>query len=111
VANELRLVCAAQFLRETALPASQWEQARGRILVVHERTRLRELTRRRIYGAYLTEAIKPRLRRHDGSRPPRQSFAEFNAELPAWERYKRLGEVTRPVPADIYRAPIPRKTT
>jgi len=111
VANELRLVCAAQFLRETPLPASQWEQARGRILVIHERTPPRELTLRRIYGAHLTQAIKRRLRRHDGSRPPRQSFAEFNAALPAWERYKKLGEVTRPVPADIYRAPIPRKTT
>lgn len=109
VANEVRLVCAMQFLRETALPASQWEEARERILVIHNRTPLRELARHRIYGAYLTPALKKRLRRHANSKPPRESFAEFNATLPPWERYKKIGDVTRPVPADIYRAPIPRK--
>jgi hypothetical protein len=111
LANELRLVCVAQFLRETALPASRWQQARERILVVHERTPLRELTRRRIYGAHLTEAMKRGLRRHRSSKSPRESFAEFNAKLPAWERYKKLGEVVRPVPADVYSAPIPRGAT
>jgi hypothetical protein len=111
VANELRLVCVAQFIRETDLPASQWQEARGRILVIHERTPLSKLTERRIYGAYLTEALKGRLRRHHDCKSPRESFGELNAALPAWERYKKLGEVGRPVPADIYRAPIPRKTT
>ena len=107
VANELRLVCAMQFLRETALPASQWQEARERVLVIHDRTPLRELARRRIYGAYLTSGLKKRLRRHANSKPPRQDFAEFNATQPPWERYKKLGQVTRPVPADIYCAPIP----
>src|SRR3954469_12089551 len=111
VANELRLVCAAQFLRETSLPASQWQEARERILVIHDRTSLRELTQKRlIYGAYLTESMKEGLRRQDDRDGARKSFAEFNAALPAWERYKKLGEVSRPIPADIYRAPIPRKT-
>jgi hypothetical protein len=109
VANELRLVCMMQFVRETALPASQWQEARERILVIHDRTPLRELTRRRIYGAYLTSELKKRLRRHANSKPPRESFNQFNTTLPPWERYKMLGQVARPVPADIYRAPIPRK--
>jgi hypothetical protein len=110
VANELRLICTVQFLRETALPASQWQEARGRILVIHDRTPLRELAGRQIYGIHLTDTIKRRLRGHRDSKRPRESFAELNAALPPWERYKKLGEVTHPVPADIYCAPTIRKT-
>jgi len=111
VSNELRLICAAQFLRETVLPASQWQAVRGRILAIHNRTPLRELAGKRIYGAYLTEAIKRRLTRRSDSASPMESFAQLNGTLPVWERYKKLGEVTRPVPADIYSAPSSRKTT
>ena len=64
IANELRLVCAVQFLRETELPASQWQEARHRILVVHDRTPLPDLLGPRIYGAHLTDLLKKRFRRH-----------------------------------------------
>ncbi len=110
IANELRLTCAAQFLRETRLPASQWQDSRERLLVLHDRTPLAALTRRLVYGAYLTKLMKTRLRRFT-SATPRADFAQFNASLPPWERYRKLGQVTRPVIAEIYCAPTPGQTT
>lgn len=38
--NEFRLVCGWQFMKETSLRASEWQQACGRLLVVHDRTPL-----------------------------------------------------------------------
>lgn len=105
--NELRLVCVAQFLRETTLAAADWQRARDRIAVIHDRTPLHELVGRTIYGVFWTKRLRQRLRRlrRQGG-APREIFAELNATLPPWDRYKKIGEVTRPVPADIYRAPL-----
>jgi len=88
------------------------------LLVVHDRTPLHEMGRtlvdRTLYEVpefYLPE-IRKRL---DASAKmpgtPRAKFAVLNAGLPAWERYKKLGEVSRPVPADIYYAPQQRQST
>jgi hypothetical protein len=107
IENELRLVCSAQFLREAFLPASEWQQARGRLLVVHDRTPLRALAGRLIYGAFQTKHMRELLRElRVAVGTPREMFEKINARLPAWQRYKKLGHVTRPVPADIYRAPM-----
>ncbi len=106
IENELRLVCSAQFLREAVVPASEWQQARGRLLVVHDRTPLRALAGRLVYGAFQTKHMRALLRElRLVSGTPREMFEKINSRLPAWQRYKKLGQVTRPVPADIYRAP------
>jgi hypothetical protein len=110
IENELRLTCGAQFPRETTLPASEWQQAINRLLVIHDRTPLNRLAGKLIYGAFLTADMKRRLRRAKSSGNPRADFAAFNERLPAWVRYTRLGQVTRPVTADIYRAPMDRNT-
>jgi len=110
--NELRLVCVAQFLRETTLAAVDWQRARDRIAVIHDRTPLHELAGRMIYGVFWTKRVRQRLRRfgrHRGA--PRQLFAELNGTLPPWDRYKKIGEVSRPIPADIYRAPLESEST
>jgi hypothetical protein len=113
IENELRLTCGAQFVRETPLPASEWQRSRERLVVIHDRTPLAQLVQRLIYGAYWTKPLRRYLRRSrwNRGRTPRQSFAELNATLPPWERYKKIGEVTRPVPADIYRAPLETEST
>lgn len=111
LANELRLVCATQFMKETRMPASDWQHARERLLVIHDRTPLSGLVERPVYGAFCTEALKSHLartKRESGT--PREAFARLNATLSASERYKKIGEVTRPIAADIYRAPIERAT-
>jgi hypothetical protein len=105
--NELRLVCCAQFLREAIIPASEWQQARGRLLVVHDRTPLRALAGQLIYGAFQTKHMQRLLRElRLATGTPREMFEKINSRLPAWQRYKKLGHVTRPVPADIYRGPV-----
>lgn len=107
IENELRLVCSAQFLREAVVPASEWLQTRGRMLVVHDRTPLRALAGQLVYGAFQTKHMREllkELRLATGS--PREMFEKINSRLPAFQRYKKLGQVTRPVPADIYRAPM-----
>ena len=105
--NELRLVCSAQFLRETTLAASDWKQARDRLAVIHDRTPLHELAGRLVYGVSWTRQLKKQLRQTRRQRgTPRELFARLNAVLPPWERYKKIGEVNHPVPADIYRAPL-----
>jgi hypothetical protein len=107
IANELRMVCCAEFLREVFLPASEWQQARGRLLVVHDRTPLRELAGRLVSGAFQTKHMRELLRDlRMAAGTPREMFEKINARLPARQRYKKLGHVMRPVPADIYRAPV-----
>lgn len=107
--NNLRLACKAQFLRETDLPAVEWQKAAPRLLVVHDRTPVLELSRKLLGGIYLTKEMKKGLRKARNTGHPRADFAAHNEKLPAWQRYKKIGEVQRPVPADIYRAPIERE--
>jgi hypothetical protein len=111
VENELRLACGVQFLRDTKMAASEWQQATQRLLIIHDRTGLPRLSGRLIYGVFLTKRLRQRLKKARHRRPPRPAFAELNDMLPAWERYKKLGEVTRPVAADIYCAPVDRTIT
>lgn len=109
IENELRLACGAQFLRETKMSATDWQPAAQRLLIVHDRTPLSRLAGRLIYGVVLTKTVRRLLKRARRSPLPREAFATINAKLPTWERYRKLGEVTCPVPADIYRAPIEKR--
>jgi hypothetical protein len=100
------LACGAQFLIETTLPAAEWQQATERLAVLHDRTPVRRLAGKWIYGVFLTAEMNRRLRQAKSTGAPRADFARLNHELPAWVRYKKIGEVSRPVIADIYRAPV-----
>ena len=112
VENQLRIVCAAQFQRETTLPVQDWQQARDRLLIVHDRTPVWGLAERFIFGACQTKHMRALLRRiRVVTDSPRETFARINSRLPAWQRYKKIGQVTRPVPADIYRAPLETGST
>lgn len=114
LANELRLTCRAQFLREGLVSAREWQAAGGRILVVHDLTPLPELARRRTQAAHCTPELRRRLRGAESaasSAGVRVTFAALNATLPPAQRYRKFGEVTRPVAADVYAAPLPRSST
>ena len=106
IENELRFACGAQFLRETKMSATEWQKATQRLLVIHDRTSLPRLAGKLIYGVFLTKEIRRRLKQTKQSTPPRAAFDDLNTKLPAWARYKKIGTVTRPIPADIYCAPI-----
>lgn len=107
IANDQRVSCLRDFVNEGGISAREWQQARERILVVHDHTRLPSLNSRLICGAFRTEELKRRLKKARAHSTPREEFAELNAALPASERYKKIGSVHKPVPADIYRAPLP----
>lgn len=109
--NESRLACRDQFLREGAISAREWHQAKARLLIVHDRTPLHELGGHMQQVAHCRPKLKKRLAataKQPGT--PRAKFAALNAALPPWERYKKLGEVSRPIPADIYCAPLERQS-
>jgi hypothetical protein len=112
IANELRRACRDEFLRQGNISAREWQQARDQLLVVHDQTPLHELGNRLDDVAFCLPELKPRLLA-SAKQPglPRVKFAELNASLPPWERYRKLGEVTRPVSADIYCAPAQRQST
>lgn len=105
--NFLRTACASEFAQLNHLPAAEWHRSRDRLLVIHDRTPLPQLKRRCTLEAFLTDALRRRL---SGGGPrglaPREAFARLNALLPPAQRYKKLGEVSCPVPADVYRAPL-----
>jgi hypothetical protein len=103
IGNALRRACRDQFLRDGTVTAQEWQRAKPQLLVVHDRTPLHVLAERGSDLAYCVPGLKQRLlasARDAGL--PRPKFAALNGALPSWERYRKLGEVTRPVPADIY---------
>ena len=95
------------FVNGGGISAREWQHARERVLVVHDETPLRSLSRCLVRGAFLTEELKRRLKKTRARTSPRAQFAELNDALPASERYKKIGSVLKPSPADIYRAPLP----
>lgn len=112
IANQLRITCRDQFLREGTISAREWQLAKSQLFVVHDRTPLHEIGARLDEVVFCLPELKKRLDA-SASKPgtPRAKFAELNAALPPWDRYKKLGEVSRPVPADIYCAPIQHQST
>lgn len=117
VGHKLRLACRDQFLREGSISAREWQEAKARLLVVHDRTPLHELGEHTGWFAHhRVEFCRPRLKERLAASvkqpdAPRSKFAVLNAALPPWERYRKLGEVSRPVPADLYCAPAERQST
>jgi len=111
--NQLRAACRDQFMRGGEISAREWNESKDRVLVIHDRMSLADLGSSRLnQAAHCTPGLRKRLKalsRKPGT--PRNTFAEFNASLPPWERYRKLGEVQRPVSADIYAAPIRRQST
>jgi hypothetical protein len=107
VANDWRTSCVHEFLHSGSVSAREWEQARDRLLVIHDHTPLRALGWGTCSDGFLTPEMRKCLRRARARMSCREEFARLNAELPASMRYKKMGSVAKPVPADIYRAPLP----
>jgi hypothetical protein len=101
-----------RFLKETTLPASEWEGLRDRVFAVHDRM-TQEAFEEAVnfhleFGGEEDEEGVPQI---DGSSEgsPRRLFARLNAEKPEAKRCRKLGEVTQPVAADVYAAPEPEE--
>lgn len=110
--NHLRSACAFEFVRTESLPASEWHRSRDRLLIIHDRSPLPSLVGRLTAEAFLTDSLKQGLSKFSQKNSaPRESFARLNNSLPLAQRYHKLGQVSVPVPADIYRAPLASSLT
>ena len=107
---QLSSACVLDFMRQNTVSASEWQRSRERLLVVHDRVELSEVTRAKTCEAYVTPKLKPLLKSAKRA-APRETFAKINASLSARDRYVKLGSVSFPVAADIYRAPLDGMTT
>jgi hypothetical protein len=112
-AHALTEVVRERFLEQTAMPAAEWERLRDRLVIIHERmtpTLVNDEFRTWIFeqddaSNFDEEAAD------QSAEPPypshlsaRQGFDYLNSTLPAARRFEKIGEVTEPVAADIYRA-------
>lgn len=99
-----------RFLEETAMPAAEWEEIRERVVFIHDR-----MTREGVAETFTTwtaeecgeeeedeedEEDEREFEVPEGT--PRQAFAALNAGLPEERRFRKIGEVSRPVEADVY---------
>lgn len=103
--EDLDEVLRANFL-EQSLAADAAPAQQDRLLVVHDRLSVELL--RAFVGRWLGDKSRT-LPEKDIEYSPRHAFALFNEQLPAGERFRKLGEVKAPVPADVYLAAGPRR--
>ena len=109
-----------RFLRHvTKMSASQWEDIRDRLYIVHDRSVSEELIdelqdRLMDLEVDLEEdhefdsrqgEIEEMLKPHFADCSPREGFEAAQAVLPASQRYKRIARITGPWPADVYVEP------
>lgn len=108
----------AEYLASTSFSGAEWQQLHGRLVVIHDRLPRAVLADTFAEWLELGEEAGPDeddprsvdrfLARWGGganlSDSPRHWFASANAALAASERFHKLGEVTKPLPADIYAA-------
>ena len=92
---------------------SQREKLGDALLVVHERTPSDQVVETYLAAADhglegeawddWHERESADARRETADLSPRRAFEALNARLPAEKRFEKLGEVSDPVPADVYR--------
>lgn len=98
-------VLQERFVRETSIPAAEWEEVRDRLVYVHDRIPPDELED--LLDTWLEidwrELVKGQPR--DPTLPPRSAFAALNHLLPAEHQFRKIGEMAQPLPVDVYAAP------
>jgi hypothetical protein len=100
-----------RFVRETTLTAAEWEGVRDRLVFVHDRLPA-EAGASILAGAGAREEGHDqeehrewdRLRRRFHQGNPRTAFAEENLRLPEGRRFVKIGELSEPIGADVYRS-------
>jgi hypothetical protein len=122
--HELDLSLRERFLERSGLSDEERERLEARLVIVHDGLPLgwlAEVFLPQIDDAFHAEAAAEASGLHDEwldgrakesspawqELPSRQAFAAFNGGLGECDRYVKLGELDRPVPADVYAAPGP----
>jgi hypothetical protein len=98
-----------RFRKETSLSADEWEKARDSLFFVHDNLSAEELNGFVESASWsededdeddAAEAARPF--DSSNSTPARVAFASFCSTLPSGRRFRRIGEIKDPVPADAY---------
>jgi hypothetical protein len=91
-----------RFLKQTSMAASDWEDVRDRVVVIHDRMTPSYFSM--MLSNLLEEETFPEL---DGSpeAAPRKVFAELNSSLADDRKFKKLGSIREPLEADVYASP------
>jgi hypothetical protein len=92
-----------RFLQTANMPPAEWEEVRERLVFVHDR--LSPDLVREIFTDY-TELEDDEVHILDSEHfSARRAFSSANAQLRSDLRFRKLGELTEPVAADVYCAP------
>ncbi|MHC5001821.1 MAG: hypothetical protein ACYTJ0_01740 [Planctomycetota bacterium] len=96
-----------RFLQTTDMSVAQWTQIEGGLVFVHDRMDAEDLDG--LVADVLDwedegacEAICERARAQRGDATGRAAFVRLNEQLPAGRRYRQIGTVDEPFPADVY---------
>lgn len=93
-----------RFLEQSTLTAAEWEEVRERVVFVHDRLPAGAVLE--LFDEWVDadlDAAEEEEMAPTGT--IREQFARLNATLPNSDGFHKLGEVSTPVPADVYVAP------
>ena len=100
------------FLATSLVTASQWEQMRDRVHFVHDNLEWAEVVEMCGLGTDDCAAddkhsaeLSPEADRLAAAFPPRVAFGRINELLKAERRFEKLGELAKPITADVYLSP------
>lgn len=93
-----------RFLQESTLSAAEWEAIRDRIIFVHDRLPAGSVLE--LFDEWIDADLEAA--EEDSAAPQgtiREQFARLNTSLPNGQGFRKLGEVSEPLHADVYVAP------
>lgn len=93
--------CIANFLKESGMPAAEWERTRDQVIVIHDRMQTAEI--KDIIDPYMPDGKEAKMPREP--LPPQEMFLKYLEKYRLLAKFKYLGSVESPVPARLFRAP------
>jgi hypothetical protein len=101
------------FLASGQVTAHEWEQFRDRVLFLHDKQSWDEVIQLASIGFDVDLDDEADRRRHDWDEierlaaglAPREAFQRINDRLPTDRRFQQIGQLTQPIPADVYVSP------
>ncbi|EDN67227.1 conserved hypothetical protein [Beggiatoa sp. PS] len=98
--------CQDSFIKTTSMPVAEWEAIRDHLVVIHDRMSGEDaasfLDSTPGLGEHLEDDIEALEELESATTSIRQAFAEINQKLPKNLQFKPLGQVEKPISADIY---------
>lgn len=101
----LDLALEERFQQQTRMSVAEWEARRERLVFVFDLLPPRMLKERAENWLGAEEDDETEDLPGTQGLPARAAFAAYNQTLPVEHRFEKLGELTDPVPADVYAAP------